>query len=432
METKVFTPSTKAVAEKESISDITSNASQGLNFSTLLSKQASEASSQHGQQPITSILGSNVPRSTSASSAGAALLQQLQQGVSSPSQINKFSLSQYTKQATENIKSLVGIPPTSYSTNNQNMINTDTLESQVNELSSRQIESQNEVNQQGSLNSSKSQPPRLQKMRSKIPESAVEMPSNDSISALNVQFGALPFDLGSENSKAFHDIVNHVKSSSIKSVPSGTISAASGSTSSASAALLSAAVSDNAFRNASKNSSQPGGVKTSSGVVSSASDLVLQSSVLAHQSLPSELSGLRDRSKNTSAQNSYGPKSVLENAGSTNESNLYQTGVSSQVISSTTNQQPHQTAIDLSFNINASYQQGDSNAYGFNVTYGAASSGAPYVYSLNTNNQNAGVVYPTTGNYFCYFNITYPTCYCLPSYFASYFVGQSLSILRLS
>lgn len=417
METKVFTPSTKAVEEKESVSDITSSAPQGLNFSSLLGKQTSDTSSQHGQ-PITSILGSNVPRSTTASSAGAVLLQQLQQGVSSASQISKFSLSQYGKQATENIKSLVGIPPTSYSSNNQNIISTDTLESHVSDLSSRQMENQNEANQQGNLNLSKSQPPRLQKMRSKIPESPVEMPSNDSISALNVQFGALPFDLGSENSNAFHDIVNHVKSSSIKNVPSGTISAPAGSSSSASAALLNAAVSDNAFRNASKNSQS--GVKTSSGVVSSASDLVLQNSVLAHQTLPSDLSGLRDRNKSVTGQSSYGSKSVLESAATPNDSNLYQTGVSSQVQSSSANQPPHQTAGDLSAYKNASYQH-DSNAYGSNVTYGAANSGTPYIYSLN--NQNANVVYPTTGKYFLnilfYFKLTYLTCYRLPSTFAS-------------
>jgi hypothetical protein len=103
METKVFTPSTKALAEKEDIGDLSSNTvtsttTQGLNFSSLLGKQSNDSNSQQNQQSMGSILGSNVPRSTTTPSAGAALLQQLQQQAAassqSSSQIDKFSLSQ--------------------------------------------------------------------------------------------------------------------------------------------------------------------------------------------------------------------------------------------------------------------------------------------------------------------------------------------------
>ncbi|XP_074597168.1 uncharacterized protein LOC141852170 isoform X2 [Brevipalpus obovatus] len=403
METKVFTPSTKAVSEKDSVGGMSSNpvgnSSQGLNFSSLLAKQtASEPVNQHNQQPISSILGSNMTRNPTASSAGAALLQQIQQGVSSASQINRLSLSQYSKQASENIKSLVGIPSSTYSSSTSNMLSGDSLDNQVNELSShRQIENLNEVSQQGS---SKPPPPRLTKMRSsKIPESAVEMPSNDSISALNVQFGALPFDLGPETSNAFHDVVNHVKSSNLKGVSTGPSSATGSGSGLSSAALLNVGLSDNSFRSAPKNNNQPSGVKVSAGGVANTSDLVLQNSVLAHQSLSSEISGLGgDRSKNQSVSSGYGTKSVLDNTGSSshNESNLYQSVATSQVQSaSSSQQQPN----DLSGYKSTSYQQVDpTTGYNSSNTYGTtATTMPPYVYSNTNPNQNAGMAYSATG-----------------------------------
>ncbi|XP_015788121.1 ubiquitin-associated protein 2 [Tetranychus urticae] len=376
METKVFTPSTKPSNDKEDTGDlpannVTNTTNQGLNFGSLLGKQSNESSNQPSQQSMSSILGSNVPRSSATnSSAGAALLQQLQQQAvssQSSSQINKFSLSQYTKQATENIKSLVGIPTTTYNSNNANIMNADSLDNQVSDLSQRQLEGQGD-NQSGSLSSSK--PPRLTvKRSSKIPESAVEMPSNDSISALNVQFGAMPFDLGPEANNAFHDVVNHVKSKSNQVKAAGSTSVP-GSSSLGSSALLNQTVSDNAFRAANNANNQSAGSSAAKSLANTASDLVLQNSVLGHQTISAEI-GL-DRNKSASAA-SYGTK-VLE--GNHNK-NIYQSGATTQV-------QPSKTSTsDISSYKNTSYPQADSNsAYGSNVNYGASTTSTPY-YSAN-------------------------------------------------
>lgn len=375
METKVFTPSTKALTEKEDIggdlpsNPITNSTNQGLNFGSLLGKQSNDSPNQPSQQSMSSILGSNVPRSSATnSSAGAALLQQLQQqAVSSQAspQINKFSLSQYTKQATENIKSLVGIPTTTYNSNNANIMNSDSLDNQVSDLSQRQLEVAVD-NSSGSLSSAK--PPRLTvKRSSKIPESAVEMPSNDSISALNVQFGAMPFDLGPEANNAFHDAVNHVKSKTNQVKPAPGPTSVPGANSLGSSGLLNQAVSDNAFRAANNNQNTgSGNVKSSAGT---ASDLVLQNSVLGHQTIAAEM-GL-DRNKAASAN--YGTK-VLD--GNHNK-NIYQSGPSQVQTSSKT------STGDMSSYKNTSYPQADpTSAYGANINYGASTTSTPY-YSTN-------------------------------------------------
>lgn len=382
METKVFTPSTKAMSKKDEINELVSNTvspTQGISFNSLLGKQTTETSNQSDPQSMSSILGS-----TSNTSAGVALLQQLQQQAASSqaSQVNKFSLSQYTKQATENIKSLVGIPTTTFSSTNASIISTTNLDNQVSNLSSRsQLQTSND-NQAANLANSK--PQRLSGKRpTKIPESAVEMPTNDSISSLNVQFGALPFDLGPETSNVFQDVVNHVTSKSNQGVTGG--QAAGGSSSLTSAALLNAAVSDNVFRRTDNSGTQSTDTKASN---AASADLVLQNSVIGSQSI-SEV-GL-DPSKN-----SYGSK-VLDS--SRGKSNLYSNGqVQSQTSSSS----------DISTYKNASYPQTDSSSSYVSsmVSYGAVSTTAPYVYS--SANQTVGA-YSTGTNYSSNFQPTTTT-----------------------
>lgn len=386
METKVFTPSTKALSKKEDINELVSNtvsSTQNIHFNSLLDKQTSETN-QSDQQSMSSFLGTS-----SSTSAGVALLQQLQQqSVSSQaSQVNKYGLSQYSKQATENIKSLVGIPTTTFSSTNPNIISTTNLDNPVSNLSSRsQLQSAND-NQAPNLVNSKSQ--RLSGKRStKIPESAVEMPSTDSISSLNVQFGALPFDLGPETSNVFQDVVNHVTTKSTQGVSCSQTAGASSSLTSA--ALLNAAVSDNVFKRTDNTETSNTDSKTGP---STTADLVSQNSVIGPQSI-SEV-GL-DSAKSSS---SYGSK-VLET--SRGKSTLYSSVTTTQVQSQTTN------SSDITNYKNASYPQADapSTYVSSNVSYGTASTTASYVYS--STNQTMGA-YSTGTHYSSNFQPTVTT-----------------------
>ncbi|RWS31913.1 ubiquitin-associated 2-like protein [Leptotrombidium deliense] len=372
METKVFT-SSKSLPEKDELPDIgktsiKGSSSQNIALSALLQKNNNEVDSQ---QNISSIMGSNSMNQTTP--AGTALLQQLQQqqpqSVSQTSQMNPYGLSQYSKQATESIKSLVGIPSSStYSTSaNSGLLSSgSSLDNQGNNIN--QVRAQQVQPSDHGLVSSK--PQRLTNKRStKIPESAVEMPTNDSISSLNVQFGALEFGtdnytLGADTSNAFHDAVNHVTTKSGKGV-TGSASAA---------ASLNTSLLDNAYRNTS-NASE-------STTKAAASTDILQSSVLGNQSMSETV---LDRNKQSNAPSSYGPK-VLDST--QHKSSLYQ---------SVSNQPQTTNVSDMSGYKNTSYTQPDaSNMYGTGVNYG---SGNAYIYPSTTNQAGYSAVNNYSSNF---------------------------------
>ena len=205
METKVFTPSTK-ISEKDEMGvreTIASKlkGSQPSNLSQFMSKPSVESS----QPSMSSLLSANISRNTNV--AGQTLLQQIQQSTAGQTQtLNQYSLS-YNKEATESIKSLVGL--TSSATYNSS--NADILSNNEQDLESL-------TNAQTSNMTNKSS--RLKPRSSKIPESAVEMPSNDTMTALGVHFGTLEFgsesnqfSLGTDNSPVFQDAVSHVTNS---------------------------------------------------------------------------------------------------------------------------------------------------------------------------------------------------------------------------
>ncbi|CAG2101213.1 unnamed protein product [Medioppia subpectinata] len=192
METKVFTPSTK-ISEKEEmeVRDHPSNQTSGL--SQFMSKPTVDAN-----QSMSSLLSSNVSRNPNVA-AGQTLLHQIQQSNAAQNPaLNQYSLS-YNKQATESIKSLVGLNSgANFSANNADLLSN----------SDRDLDSLSSSQPSGLSNKTS----RIKQTRpSKIPESAVEMPSNDTIAALGVHFGTLEFgsdqfSLGTD----FSDTVSHV------------------------------------------------------------------------------------------------------------------------------------------------------------------------------------------------------------------------------
>lgn len=175
METKVFTPSSKVIPEKEE----THSAQNAAAISYLSNKN--EPANQ--QPTMSAILSGNLNKQRpSASTPGQALLQQIQQqsSTSQNSNLNQYALNQYSKQATESIKSLVGL-----SSNNMiaagDMIGSSEhgLENNLATKQSPQLSSQNRI--------------KVPNRNTKIPDSAVEMPSNDPIKNLALHFGSLEF-----------------------------------------------------------------------------------------------------------------------------------------------------------------------------------------------------------------------------------------------
>ena len=217
METKVFTPSTKTISEKDeliaeqnkSVNHNTSQASPQLSFVT---SNKGEESAQPQQPTMSAILSGSVKRPTPAT-AGQALLQQIQQQSSAPQNLNQYNLSQYSKQATESIKSLVGL-------SSGNIISNELISSNDHQQSHQLENNSTHVPKQPiqSLNQQQQSRLKVQNQRSsKIPETAVEMPSNDPISNLSVHFGSLEFgtnsfSIGANDSNLFDSVTQNTNS----------------------------------------------------------------------------------------------------------------------------------------------------------------------------------------------------------------------------
>ncbi|CAG2160783.1 unnamed protein product, partial [Oppiella nova] len=338
METKVFTPSTK-ISEKEEMNvrdSISSNLtnSQTNNLSQFMSK-----SSVDSNQSMSAILSSNVSRNANVA-AGQTLLQQIQQSNAGQTpNLNQYSMS-YNKQATESIKSLVGLSPSAnYSTNASDLLSN----------SERDLDSLTS-SQPSSLANKTS---RIKQTRpSKIPESAVEMPSNDTIAALGVHFGTLEF--GSESNQFslgtdFSDTVSHVnkaKKAETNSLPNSSMLSQS---------------SDTTFRPSTTiNDSNSKGVSP-----------IIQNSVLGHQSLASD--SLLDRSTKSSV-GQFAQK-VLERNNKSDYSSVpsQQTVSAADITSNYKNTYPSDTSYNsnnYSTTTSSSYPYSSSSqsAYGNQVT----------------------------------------------------------------
>lgn len=224
----MFTPSSKSIPEEDSKQQVSSNASQ---MNSYLAAGAGGNKSSEPQQPtMSAILAGNIKRSqpqqqsqsqqqnhqqpqqqtqqqpTSQSvRSGQALLQQIQQS-RNLTQMN--SLSQFSKQATESIKSLVGLNPSSMLSNdiisagsgvNDTSLNTSNLAASQASKPSQQTQP---TTAPVSQNRMKVQPTRS----SKIPDAAVEM-HTDQMANLSVRFGSLEFGGGSSFSIGASDSI---------------------------------------------------------------------------------------------------------------------------------------------------------------------------------------------------------------------------------
>lgn len=335
METKVFTASTK-ICEKEEMgvresmsSKLTSQAS---NLSQFMAKSGVESS----QPSMSSLLSANISRNPNVTNvAGQTLLHQIQQSSAgqTPS-LNQYSLS-YNKEATESIKSLVGL--TSSATFNSN--NSDLLSTNEQDLDSLTNAQTSSLSHKGS---------RLKTSRtSKIPESAVEMPSNDTITALGVHFGTLEFGSESnqfslgDNSSVFQDAVNHVT----KAKKPETNSLSTGS-------MLSQN-SDNTYRPSTTNMND-----STNKVVSSA---IIQNSVLGHQSLTSD--SLLDRNSKSSV--GFAQKVLDRNSKSNEYSAQQSVGASDMTYKSTYPSETNYNSNNYSTAANSAGYPYSSNQSGY-------------------------------------------------------------------
>ncbi|KPM08179.1 ubiquitin-associated 2-like protein [Sarcoptes scabiei] len=184
METKVFTPSTKVIAEKNELKESpmktlnqNSNESQVYVSATAHANNKTNEEKSNQSQAINSMISNINKRNVPTPTPGQALLQQIQQSNSQQqpnSNIQQYTLSQYSKQATESIKSLVGMTSTAMLSQEHPIDNSS---------KAQQPNNQNRI--------------KVQNSPAKITDSAVEMPSSDSISNLTLHFGSL--DFGSNN-----------------------------------------------------------------------------------------------------------------------------------------------------------------------------------------------------------------------------------------
>ena len=221
METKVFTSRIKVLPEEEVPT------TQSLDFSSIFNKANSSVEQNTvQQQTISSMIQNNLPRNASSvsNSAGNALLQQIQQATSSAPMTQYSSLtSDYNKQAAASIKSLVGISSTY---NSSDLLPSSTQEIVNSDLLANSQSRHSQLQQSNLSNMAKQQ--KFKSMRpSKIPESAVEMPTNDQIAKLDVQFGglefgsdSLSFSLGNE---VFQEPVGHVKGNKVATPSASTL-----------------------------------------------------------------------------------------------------------------------------------------------------------------------------------------------------------------
>lgn len=223
METKVFTPSTKVMPEKD---EVLSEPNKALNHNTSTASMPTYMSNKNegnSQPTMSAILTGNIKR-TSPATAGQALLQQIQQqsSASQNSNLNQYSLSQYSKQATESIKSLVGL-------SSNNIISGDMMSSNEHSLDNNLSQASKQSSQTSNQNRMKVQNTRT----SKIPDSAVEMPSNDPIKNLELHFGSLEFGNNSfPLSSADSNIFDAVNQNSSKKVDKSILPQSNNSTSS--------------------------------------------------------------------------------------------------------------------------------------------------------------------------------------------------------
>lgn len=166
METKVFVPSGKSLPEADELSPQTTHV---------------QVSDKQKRGPGSGTPAAPPPPLDRKEAAGAQILQSLKQPVSQ-SGYGQISQSYINKQAAESIKSLVGIPTAAYTP-------TATAPPAPHHPASDPKPAPRPANQS--------------RRTTRIPESAVEMPSNDSVASLGVQFGALDVSFASADTQSY-------------------------------------------------------------------------------------------------------------------------------------------------------------------------------------------------------------------------------------
>lgn len=199
MATKVFTPSTKVISEKDETNTINKSTmnEQQLQRGGMVYNNASggmvvgKSQSNDQQQPPTmsSIIASTnnmqkqqprqqQPQSQHQTSAGQAFIQHVSQN----SNLNQYTYSsQFSKQATESIKSLVGMPSAAVGTTSSAADN------------AAAVAQSNAAAAARTLAAATAKVPANVQMSKMVQDTAVEMPSNDPIANLSVHFGSLEF-----------------------------------------------------------------------------------------------------------------------------------------------------------------------------------------------------------------------------------------------
>ncbi|KAJ6219150.1 hypothetical protein RDWZM_004962 [Blomia tropicalis] len=403
METKVFTPSTKTIPEKDETID--QNKSINHNNSQLPFIQPNK-NEENAPPTMSAILSGNLKRQSA--NAGQALLQQIQQS-SAPqnSNLNQYSLSQYSKQATESIKSLVGLSSNNIISNDLIPSNEHSLDNNLPQVSKTQTQVPNQHNRRPNVPNSQ--------RASKIPESAVEMPSSDPISNLSVHFGSLEFgsnsfSIGSNDTTNLFDTVG--ANTNVK--PDGkNISLLSSNTDSNNSSNAN-------FRSANTNANQ-------------ANKSMLQGTVLPHQSLNDTiLSGDHRNDKSLNANSYSASKQQMD------RKNDYISNVAYKASYGTNNENAYSSAYPASLPSNLYYSNTNQmtafgNAgpgsqslmanHGYNSTYNA---------SVNmANSQNVSKIRDIDNNVQQQVSVSSVSSTSKP-YDASTTVGSSLSLMSNS
>ena len=165
METKVFVPSGKSLPEADELSAQTTHVQMS-------DKQKRGAGTGTQAAPLLD----------RKEAAGAQILQSLKQPPVTQSGYGQISQSYINKQAADSIKSLVGIPTAVYAAAAPPAAHHPADPKPV---------------------PSSGRPANQNRRTTRIPESAVEMPSNDSVASLGVQFGALDVSFASADTQSF-------------------------------------------------------------------------------------------------------------------------------------------------------------------------------------------------------------------------------------
>lgn len=356
METKVYTPSSKAVdnsVASKGQPNLNPVSSQ-LDLATILSKSVQNDAQQNTTVKQTSQSQQSGHQKAAQMSAlndnaRAVFLQHLHQQQNRSQQqsnMGQFTMSQYNKEASESLKSLVGIP-------SSNLIS-----------SGDSIGSKGPHQQQRLSNKQRS---------TRIPDSAVEMPLSDQVSSLNVQFGALEFGdeafpiVNPESKSAFQDVL---KSNKMGSHQLGSPAHHQSSTQTSSDSKTNSTRQQTGKSDLSQNQS------------------VLGSSLAPDGSLRGQTNKSAGHSQQQSVTNQYARKTVLD---STSSQTSGQSAAASSSPYNSSNQRSNVNDLGSSFRTRQAYQTPSDNTTTTSIYPSSVAS------AYSTNPAPAQVSYPYSG-----------------------------------